>query len=439
VLRRFVSAAVVAAGCSSTPTGTIQIVTGGETDTFTRSPAPTKLVVNSIDPSGQSHTLASVALPASTVDLGSQDVNGSGILEVSGFAANGTLLVYGQTLGLQFGALDGVTVPVFVQRTGEFARMPAPLSDSRQAPLLAVVGGRYLVVAGGADAALATSVQIYDVANYSALSSLPTMPRTPESLAVSGTVLWLIDGDGATQYDLSSDAFSDVMPPQGGSFAEVAGGATVSATDGSQYVVGATRTTGATTARVLAIDPAGNPSWLTLAAARLGAAATWSPGRGLVVAGGSATAPGVEVIASGSTMGAPLAYPPDPSTGAGATSLLDSEHVLLAGGVGPAQADAGVRAIDLACGSPCSPVVWSALPAPLAAAEAFAIDPANAVVIGVDQVAQEAVAYRLTTATVTPLAPKIPHPGGRAVASPWGRPGSAILFGGASAIEAFAP
>src|ERR1039458_8405277 len=103
--------------------------------------------------------------------------------------------------------------------------------------------------------------------------------------------------------------------------------------------------------------PYGNLSWLNLSTPRLGASATWVDGPGLVVAGGSATAPGVETLANGSTTAATLPYPPDPSTGSGMANLDNSEHVVVAGGVMPDGTDAGVRYIDVRCGT-CQALPW---------------------------------------------------------------------------------
>lgn len=134
--------------------------------------------------------------------------------------------------------------------------------------------------------------------------------------------------------------------------------------------------------------PDGNVAWLTLSEPRLGAAATWVSGRGLVITGGSASGSGVEVInpTAGATTaaasGAPLAYPADPSSGSGATPLPGGQYVLLAGGLLPNGQDAGVRLIDLACGTACTPTWWTSLPIALATAQAFALSATSALVVG---------------------------------------------------------
>ncbi|MGA7121100.1 MAG: hypothetical protein WBY94_13430 [Polyangiaceae bacterium] len=439
-----------AIGCSSSESGTLELVTGLEPDTFSRAPAPVELKVESVNSAGQKQTLATASLPATQVDLGSVDQSAEGTLQVTGLDANGDPVVYGQSLPIQFGSLDGVApLPVFVQRMGEFARMPAPLSDDRTAPTLAHVGGRYRFIGGGVsggDSSVSDTAQIYDFAYYAPLSPPPSLPRAPESVVWVGTVAWLIDQTGATSFDLSQGTKADVTAPAGGSFGAVAGGATVVATDGTQYVVGATRATGNPTQTVLEIDPTGSASWATLSAARLGAAATWVVGRGLVVAGGSAQAAGVEIIAPGATNGAALAYPPDPSIGSGAAAL-DGQHILLAGGTTAEGLGATVRSIDLACSMQCAPTPWAALPETpaLAPAQVFASDSAHALLIG-DDASGMTHAFRLTataadggvvgSGAVTEILTKAKHTGGRAIVSPLG---SVVLFGGTGEIESFVP
>ncbi len=436
--RRVLLAFILApfSGCTAPASGILQIVTGGENDTFSRAPAPVKLEVDSVNSSGAVHTLATAPLPASTVDLGSVDDSAVGTLRVTGSDASGNRLVYGQSVPIQFGALQGVTVPVFVQRSGEFARMPKPLSDARATPTIAVLGGRYLFVGGGGDPALSRATQLYDFAYLAPLGAPPSLPRAPKSVAFVGTIAWVIDENGATSFDFSEGVQADVVAPAGGSFGDIAGGATVTASDGTQYIVGATRATGDPTKSVLTIDPAGNASWATLSESRLGAAASWVDGRGLVVVGGSDHAAGVEILGAGTRAGVPLSYPPDASTGSGAATL-DGQHVLLAGGETPMGQDAGAREIDLACNMGCATTSWAALPAGLrlAPAQVFASDPASALLVGDDPSGTTQV-YRLTATTAVSIATKVAHAGARAVVSPVG---SVVLFGGASEIESFVP
>jgi hypothetical protein len=443
-------ALLLSGGCSNTPSGSIELVTGGETDVFTKSPVPSTLRVDAVTQSSVT-TLATVSLPATTVDLGTQDENNTAILQVTGLGASNTRLIYGVSIPVQYGDLETATLPIFVQRTGELARLPDPPSEVRPAPVVSTVQGQYLFIAGGTDSSLATKTQLYDFGALVPLGSPPTLPRAPLSMAVVGTVALLIDSQGATYFDLASDANADVSPPSGASFADVAGGMTVVADDGTEYVVGATRTTGAPTDKVLILNPSdssvsadvtGKLTWASLTAPRLGASATWVSGRGLVVAGGSATAHGVELIGPlPSTTPTPFAYPPDASNGAGAAPLGDAQHVLLAGGIGPTGQDAGVRTVDLACSMGCMPAKWSSLPIAIGNAQAFAWDATDGFVVGSEPGAAGANSgvthtFRLTSTAATEVATKVPHKNALGALSPVG---TVLVVGGASQIESFVP
>jgi hypothetical protein len=441
--------AVPLLSCDSTASGTIQLLTGGETDTFTQSPVPTQIKVQADNGSGILTTLAVASYPTDTIDLGNQDQTAVATLDVSALDANGNELVFGASVPLQYGALDGATLPIFVQRVGQNARMPAPLTDSRQAPMLAVLSGRFLVVGGGSDSTLATQTVIYDFAQFAMLDAPPTLPRAPLSMPVLGTVGLVIDQNGGTYYDFSQNASADVAAPSGYAYADVAGGQTIyDATDGLVFVVGATRSSGSPTAAVLQIDPNdtsnsaypnGNMTWLNLSTPRLGASATWIESRGLVIAGGSATGAGVEIVAKSETAGASLPFPPDASVGAGMT-VLDQSHVLLAGGVLPNGTDAGVRALDLGCAQSCgtapSTQVWGALPVPVGTASLFDIDPARAFLVANEPSSGLTHTYLLNSSGATEVPTKVPHTNASAFLSPVG---SVVLFGGATEMESFTP
>ena len=422
--------------CTSKPNGTLALTTGGETDTFSRAPAPTTLVVDFIDAAGNATNITKAKLPADTVDLGDRDEQSIGSIRVHGTDDAGNVLVTGTSFPLQFGALDGLSIPIFVQRANEMARMPAPLASAREAPLVQLVVGRYVFVAGGADAAAATTTEIYDVATLSLLPSPPTLARPPRSIAALGTKLLIVDDGGATWLELADNTTTAATAPAGGKFAEIAGGATVEANDGTSYVVGATRTQGDPTARVLRVAADGTLSFVALSAARAGAAAVWIEGRGLVVAGGSSSAPGVEVVAAGATSSAKLAFPPDPIAGGGA-SQLDATHVLLAGGADPGNADPAAggppRVVDLGCGNGCAAAPWNVTMPRLATAQLRRIDDTSALAVGDDASgASHAFVLRSTEAREVPF--KAPRRGARAVRLL--APAIAVI-GGAAPIESF--
>jgi hypothetical protein len=467
-------------GCTSQDNATISIVTGGETDTFTQTPVPTSLQVAAVQADGdggQSTTiLADATLPATSVDLGSFDESASAVLTVAGFDSNNEQVLAGQSLQLDFSELPGANVPIFVQRKGQFARLPNPLSDTRTSPTLAILQGEYLLVAGGdnaPDGGLAAS--LYDFLALSPTAGIPNTFIAPQSVAFDGAIGWLFDGDGGAYFDFSQGADGAItLPPGGGTFADIAGGQTLIDDNGVQYIVGATRTTGAPSQWVFEVNPNdssnasypyGNATWHALTTARLGASAAWVTGIGLVVAGGNATpaddagdaAPpndGAELLALGSSGsvgdGVSIGYPADPSVGAGA-AMLNGQQVVIAGGILNGM-DAGVRVIGTGqcngSNGTCMPIPWPGLPTPITSVQAFALSSSSVLVVGSEPAtASDGTAnpnaglthvYEASMAAVTEIPTKVPHINARAIGSPIG---SLVLFGGSDGgeIESFVP
>lgn len=418
--------AFVLLGCASTPEGTLSLVLGEETDALTRSPAPATLVLEAIDANGRASEVARAALPTSRIDLGSRSKDEFFALRVTGVDPAGKPLVWGQSIQFQAGALEDRNVPVFVQRVGEFARMPSRKEGLPQSPLLSLVAGRYVFV--GSD----TSFDLYDLTSYTWLDAQPKLPRPARSLVVRGTRLFVIDDQGGSLVDLSSGASADVRPPSGGSFAEVAGGATVSAEDGTQFVVGATRPA-PESQRVLRVDRDGTLTFIALTAPRSGAGAAWIAGRGLFVFGGSATAPGAELVAPGEASAGALPYPPSGPSPGNYAAPLEGSRVLVIGAANPSQPSV----VDLGCTSSCAPTPrGGALPAGAAAgpgASLVAIDARAAMLLvpGADR------AFLLGEGDVFEL----PLKQGRQTGAKLLRldNGATIAAGGAPYLESFAP
>jgi len=421
------------ASCSSSQ-GRLTLVTGAETDVFSRSPAATSLVVDVVDTSGNRTNLVTAKLPTTEVDLGELPRTNVASVQVTGKDDVGTALVYGASVGLQFAILEGVTLPVFVQRKGEWARYPSALPDGRSAPLL-VPTARALIVSGGSDAAFASQVTGYDVASYAALTTL-TVTRSARSMAIANASALLIDDTGASGLDLSAGTSFDVAAPTGGSYVEVAGGPTVYGEDGEAYVVGAGRTDGAATARVLKLDSAGKVTFLTMGAARRGAAVVWAKGRGLLVLGGNDTAPGADLLPKGATGSVTLPFPPDATRGASATMLNDTT-VLVAGGTDAASSPQATRTFDLTCAASCVTASWkSTLTQALTPTQLFTTSPTTALLVG-DDAAGATHTFRLDTEAATEVPTKIARNRARAsrVAT-----GSIVLVGGGSPIlESYVP
>ena len=436
VLALTVALAALASSCSSHPSGTISLLTEDAT-LFTRDPVPTTLSVETIDTTGKSTTRVRGPVSAGAkIDLG--DVPGSEIdtLRITALDAAGAVRIWGASLPLQLAAVDGLTLDVFVQRTSELAALPASTGDGRERPCVANVGGRYVLVAGGASAGAPgvtlSTTQLYDLGAWSALSAPPTLPRAPRSMAVAALRVLLIDDGGATWFDLGTSTAADAPAPAGGSYAEVSGGDAVVAPDGTTYIVGATRASGPT-ARVLRVSATGVLSFVALGVARAGAAAGWMEGRGLVVAGGSDSGAGVEILAASATAAVALPYPPDATTGAG-LARLDDTHVLLAFGRSPSGGDAGLRTLDLTCATSCASPEARPLPAALDAVTLFA-GASGTLAVG-DDAATGATRVFVTDANVArEIAPKTARNYARALRI---STGAFVLAGGATTLESFA-
>jgi hypothetical protein len=398
--------------------------------------------VTGIDTHDASTELAHARLPTDSIDLGERDENAIYELHVAATDDANNTLLRGLTFPVQLGALEGASIPVFVQRLGEMARLPEPLTDGREAPLCAAVVGRYLTLAGGGDASRAAVTQIYDLASLSPFTNPPTLPRTPHTLAALGSRLLLIDDAGATWLELADSTTTVADAPSGGTWADVSGGTTLATPDGGSFVVGATRAAtnpGATgpTARVLRIAADGTLSFVSLTQARLGAAAVYLDGRGLVVEGGSASGAGAEVLAIGATAALPLPYPADATAGA-ALAAIDATHLLVAGGVGH---EGETRVMDLGCAGACELAAGPVLPSPLSRADGvslsgFEAGGADILLVG-DDASGASHAVRVSGGTATEVSFKVSRRGARPVRVTAMQ--SVVIAGGATVLESFVP
>ncbi len=416
----FVALLGLAAACSNTPTGTIQLDLGGEIGVFTRDPAPTTLTIDLVDASGGRKKLFTGGV-ADSIKLADVDQSAEGYVDLSAADAAGVVRVRGRSLPFTFGAIADATFDLFVQHVGELARLPGDV-DAREAPLTAVVTGRYVMVAGGTSA-----TTLYDVLVWGALGTPPNLPRVPRSLAVSGTRALVVDDNGATSYDLSASTSTDVTAPTGGALSEILGADTVYANDGTAYIVGATRPSGDPTSRVLKVSTDGTLSFVSLSAPRSGAAAVWVEGRGVVVIGGSATAPGVEVLGAGGTSAAALAYGPikEPVL---SVAAIDGGHVV---------AGAAPALYDLTCVSACKPAPWTEPAVMLVHADYFPLPGLTTDILAVGWDAQgDTHVFRVTEKTATDVPLKVARKRARGVAMPNGAVG---IFGGALQAESFIP
>jgi len=475
-------AAAAAIACSTTLQGTLDIVTGPD-DGFAESPKPTKLIVQLIGPDATT-TIGEASLPTNAaLTLPPQASDTVDILQITGFQADGAAVVSGTTIPVALDQLAGITLNIFVQRTGQFSRLPSAdggtgifEGGTYANPLLTTLYGRYLLITDGNGHG--TSTQLYDTLTWTVDPAPPPLATAPLSIAYvdtytgsdaapdgsesvaalltlgkNGTANWL-NITNSTSVD--AEVFADALAPkpwavQGGSFADIAGGQTIyDPDDGSSYIVGGTRSSGKPTAQVLRISNTGVPSAIAMNAPRLGAAAAYVPGQGLYVFGGNAATDagasesGIEYIVGGTSKVFAISnVPADTTTGAGAVAL-DAYTILLAGGVTPKGEPAPVRLIsvgNLGSGGDAG-IVTSSLPVTLTHAQTFALTPTtppnrwSAIVIGSEKSGASS-AYLLTANGATPVDFRVTRMNAQGIILPNGS--LAVVGGDSGTVESFIP
>lgn len=414
---------------------TISVTTGGESDALTRDPAVTSLTIDAVDRTGGVTPLAKSPYPASNIDLGNPSQSLVASLQLTGKDAAGDVVVWGAAPFAELGVLDGTTVPLFVQRKHEFARMPGVMADGRSAPLLQVTA-RGVYFAGGSISGATTPppTGAYDLLGMNGFTTTFAANRTAKSFAIiqlatatqEGDLALglLIDDAGADLFGLataeaySTDAFSGV------SYSDLAGGATVvSPEDGTVYVVGPSKTD-APSRLTLKFPTSGSGSTIS-GALRQGAAVAWAPKRGVFVYGGSSTEAGAEIVSDTRT---PLAFPPDATAGLAAVALDD--HTMLLAGNGDVP-----HTVDLFCTSTCAPVAWGVkLPQTLGSPSLFPLGGGAFLIVG-DDASGTTTAYRLTATSTDPVPLKVARTHGRAIQIQTGS--VVILGGGSSTLESY--
>ncbi|WP_437682949.1 hypothetical protein [Sorangium sp. So ce131] len=453
-------------GCGAEPrTLTIEVVPGHEAAAFQEDPPVARIEVTAEAVEGDVAVSASAA-PGGSLDFGEIPADRAYTFEVRGVDAGGAAVVRGRSAsGIYLAAVTGEVLPLFAQRTGRWARPPGELAASRVgAPGLALAE-RFVALTGGAAAGDVDPARLdaYDLAAWGASASGGALPRAARSLVVRGDVVLALDDEGATWADVATGETAEAPLPDGlSSFAEVAGGRTVEATDGRSFVVGATRSgpaagapgpaTGApgpATDVVLVVGEGRRLSVVRLREARAGAAAVWLEGVGLVVAGGSATGAGLEVLGDGATAFAPRPFPPDATWGAGAAVTAPGE-IALVGGVLDGAAAPTRRLAPGCAGASCAAAALegAALPAALAGVAAFALPGGRVLAVGSEAGADAGGLTRsfvvdLAAAQAEELPLREPRRGATVVPAP---NGTLALLGGvhpdgtpALAIETFFP
>lgn len=338
--------AALAGGCSSSATAVhLDVTVGHETDAFSQDPKVVSLAIDGVAPDG-TVVMTAIAAPGGTFDFGDVSLDTQVTFEVTGADAQGKTVMRGRSLGAI--PLDSVTgtLPVFVQRVNQWARPPGGLAQTHVGGVASVGAERYVVLGGGT-AGTADEANLYDLFTLGGVK-VGGIARKPETIVPRAAVLFFMDHEGATSISLETGDAVDVATPIGlASYALIAGGRPVDASDGRTFIVGGTRP-GEPTKSVLVVGADGTLSTLELVSARAGAAAVWIEGVGLVVAGGSATGAGIEVLGPKATSFAAGGFPPDTTVGAGA--VLDGPSgVVLIGGTLEGGASAPIRRLDPTC------------------------------------------------------------------------------------------
>jgi hypothetical protein len=417
--------------CSTLESGTIGLITGGDDagpfneppcaeggDGAFCGPAPTSIVISEVTiENGDGGTFDAESKPTilgkqpysggATITLPQISSDDVDILQATAYDSADAAVIFGQTLPVAVGGIDGLTLDLFVQRKGQFAIMPSPWRSPPTSPLLTtMLEGRYILVASqkSSQALLYDMLLWANVENEDGGQAATTLPCTPLSVAaVPGTTFMLLicnttdvgspvgcekitsnasGGDLiALQYDISGESLcTQVTAPSTSTWQSVAGGATVVAPNGDAFIVGGTRSpslklgpsSSAFKIGAAVEDAEGGiastyASPITLNAMREGAVAVWSPYQAgsLVVLGGNevvdgsvGSAAGVEYVSgvtpdAGTAMTTSTGYAGDPTVGEGA-ALLDSSHILVAGGTLNGRV-APARVFDLSCGMSMAP------------------------------------------------------------------------------------
>jgi hypothetical protein len=349
-----VMTASVACSSESPPPPEAHLSVGQESDTWSADPAPTRVRIEFVEDAKRT-VLTEANAPATVVSLqGSSIAVGTiGSFEATGTGAEGTPIVRGATVQFLVQEWANVTIPLFVGRASTWSRPTDNMENGRNHPVAVIVGSRYLLAAGGEVTDLNPAVpDVFDVIHWQTYPNQPALPRAPKTMVSVGDALLCIEDAAASWLNLIDDRVATETAPMGLTFAEVAGGEVFGLEDGTSYVVGATRTGGEPTAKVLRIDKTGLLRAITLATPRRGAAAGVVAGN-LVVWGGSAEGMGAETLNKNQDAFTVLPFAPDPTTGLG-MATVDGTTALLAGGKDPVTGGpVAFRTFDVTCTADC--------------------------------------------------------------------------------------
>ena len=363
----------------------------GQDETWSADPPPTRVQIELVEPERRV-VIGEATAPASVITIRNPGFNAGTIasFEATGFDGAGTALVRGASVPYVIYNLLSATIPIFVARSSTWSRPAENLEHARNFPVVTVLWHQFIIAAAGESKDPAVP-DFYDAINWKGLPMQPPFARVPKTMVVVGTTVLCIDETAATSIELRwSDRVANEPAPAGLSFAEVAGGQVFELADGTAFVVGATRSTGEPTAKVLRIDKVTSQTTgettgvlraVTLATPRRGAAAGVVAGN-LVVWGGSAEGAAAEVLNTARDAFSSLPFPPDATAGLG-LAKLDATIALLAGGKDPVTGTAApLRTFDVTCAADCAATELAMSPTALQRTSVFPLAAGHVLVTG---------------------------------------------------------
>jgi len=429
--------------CGSSAATTLAVTLGGESDTITRAPAVSSFVVQAVDRQGQAESLADGGWKSgSTIDLADLSQTAVASIQLTASESSGSAVVWGAVPFATLGAFNGLTIPLFIQRKGDTARMPGSSEDAA-APLLAA-SPRAIYVANDDRPLTAYDMLLLDAIG----GTCPAAPAKSFALVVSpkpntdgnSVMAWRISDDDASVMGLSLqctvgyEKFVNLDGGQSGSIAwgDFAGGQTVMGDDGSAYIVGPSRASSAS-GTIFKIAPDPDASTLVNAlitsialTPRKGAATAWAPNRGVFIYGGSAASSSVgEVVsASGAVTEISTTLDGGVDTREGLAAIaFDSNKMLLAGD------DQQPTLIDLSCPG-CATQNWGvATGVKLVSPALFALGNGAFLLIG-DDTSGATHLFRLSDSASPEKPLKIARHGARAIKF---ETGQVVIIGGGNA------
>lgn len=345
-----------ACGAEDLPNARLYFTTGEEKEAVTYK-GVARFDVERIDASGDADRISRDAELPEAVDLGAE---GAYDYRARGFDDEGRYVAAGRTLRLLLSALEGSSIPLFMARTdrasrpsGELALVPGVY------PPAAVLRGGLVWVMNGGEESIETDSYSFAVWRQNTppggFKSI-TCPQSPcelTNLVVSGGVYAVaLSSHWAFAMDTSKFLGVDFPAPDDlESWGNVAGGRVLPGENQTALLAGAARFEAPTDYWVL-FEDAAQTTVFRSNTPRAGASVLFEPAFGIVVAGGSAEGPGVEVRAPNEEKFTSLDYPSDSVVGA-ALAVEDDEHILRMGGATSEGEPAPTVRIDLECQADC--------------------------------------------------------------------------------------